>query len=337
MGVIALFVLVIVDSIHTFTTVYFRVYAARWDAVSAEALAWVRANLSFDASSLRTSLAAVLAQVSASSALASILSAAVVVVVTLLFTVFLLLDERLDGALIAGSFGGGGALAVRPRSAEERMWAEIDAAIHRYLLAKTLVSVAMGLAVFVVLGPVLHVKLAHLWGVLTVLFNFVPNVGALLAALLPLPIILLDADLSVAAQVAAIALPLALHVAIGNFVEPCVLGPLLSLHPVAVLVCLSFWWVLWGVPGAVLAVPITSVFAIALKGSKHAYADFIVTLLEECRIDLQLLADSGGGGGRRAGADAADDDPSDAGATDAPQQAAQKQRLRLRAPNVPVA
>ena len=56
-----------------------------------------------------------------------------------------------------------------------------------------------------------------------------------------------------------LALPLALHVAIGNFVEPCLLGPLLSLHPVVVLVCLSFWWVLWGVAGAVHAVPITSV------------------------------------------------------------------------------
>ena len=195
------------------------------------------------------------------------------------------------------------------------MWAEIDTAIARYLLAKTLVSVAMGLLVFLLLGPILHVKLAHLWGVLTVVLNFIPNVGALLAALLPLPVILLDVDLSVTAQGLAIVLPLLLHFVIGNFVEPCLLGPLLSLHPVVVLLSLSFWWVLWGVAGAVLAVPLTSVFAIALKGSRHAYADFIVVVLEEFRLDLKLLADgpdADGSAGVAGGADGVvEDDPTD--------------------------
>lgn len=169
------------------------------------------------------------------------------------------------------------------------MWADIDESIHRYLMAKTLVSVAMGLLVFIVLGPILHVKLAHLFGVLTVVLNFIPNVGALIAALVPLPVILLDPELSGAAQALAILLPLAIHFVIGNFVEPFVLGPLLSLHPVVVLLALSFWYVLWGVGGAVLAIPLTSVVAIALKASHHAYAAFIVCLLEEFRIDLSLL------------------------------------------------
>ena len=193
------------------------------------------------------------------------------------------------------------------------MWQAIDAAVHRYLLAKTLLSVLLGLAVYIILGPILHVKLAYLWGVLTILLNFIPNVGALLAALLPLPIILLDPDLSVAAQALAVLLPLLLHLMIGTFIEPCLLGPLLSLHPVIVLLALSFWWVLWGVAGAILATPITSVFAIALKGSRHAYADFIVVLLEDFRLDLSLLrltaaaSGAGRGGGKGGGSGDADD------------------------------
>ena len=166
------------------------------------------------------------------------------------------------------------------------MWRDIDAAVHRYLIAKSLLSVTMGLLVFIILGPILHVKLAHLWGVLTVVLNFIPNVGAILATLLPLPIILLDPELGVAAQVLAIVLPLVLHFVVGNLVEPCLLGPLLSLHPVSVLLALSFWWVLWGVAGAILATPFTSVVVIALKRSRHSYADFIVVLLEELRLDL---------------------------------------------------
>jgi predicted PurR-regulated permease PerM len=411
-GVIAILVLIVVDSIHSFHEKYWDAFSARFDAVMANIVNWIRENLHIDASSLLTSSDKLTKELLGSaSTLVSIANAIMVVVVTLLFMMFLLLDERFDGGVgVAaanarrrkraaekerlkgleldlidakakaadaaqrafhannsssdGLWNGGtanntkddeasaqaaeAALAVakleksikhsRERIArydeeedyyrstgkkkppiqtgsgssasgdgqqdgsghaveaaaaaddDERMWVDIDSAIHRYLIAKTLVSIAMGLLVFIVLGPILKVKLAHLFGVLTIIFNFIPNIGALLAALLPLPIILLDPDLSTSSQVLAILLPLAIHFIIGNFVEPFVLGPLLSLHPVVVLLSLSFWYVLWGVAGAILAVPITSVVAIALKRSnKHSYAAFIVVLLEQFRVDLSLL------------------------------------------------
>jgi hypothetical protein len=122
--------------------------------------------------------------------------------------------------------------------------------------------------------------------------------GAVVAAFLPLPVILLDPELSSVSQAFAIVLPLAIHFIIGNFVEPFVLGPLLSLHPVIVLLSLGFWYVIWGVAGAILAVPMTSVIAISLKQTGHTYAHFIVGILEEFRIDLHLLKVSWGGGKR---------------------------------------
>jgi predicted PurR-regulated permease PerM len=319
-GVIAILVLIVVDSIHSFHDKYWATFSQRLDAVLHNIVTWIQENLHFDASSLLTSADALVKEISSGSTLMSIAAAIIVVVVTLLFMMFLLLDDRFDtgvaaakrakeraaaAAAAADAKAGGSnrsaaeaaaaaAAAAAIASEDDRMWSDIDAAIHRYLIAKTLVSVAMGLGVFLVLGPILHVKLAHLFGVLTVILNFIPNVGALIAALVPLPIILLDPDLSVAAQVLAILLPLAIHFVVGNFVEPFVLGPLLSLHPVVVLLSLSFWYVLWGVAGAILAVPITSVIAIGLKRSRHAYADFIVTLLEEFRVDLSLLRLGGG-------------------------------------------
>lgn len=384
-GVIALLVLVVVDSIHAFADKYWPTFSARFDAVMHNIVAWIHDNLHFDASSLLNLKADTLAkELGSASTLVGIAQAVMVIVVTLLFMMFLLLDERFDGGVVASreradalgiksrhrpidqddgdefesgdededssGEGGGGerdsllrrrggasggsasssgsgsglptddrgrpresgdggsssssggvelelddrtSLALARAAARDRavdaMWADIDESIHRYLMAKTLVSVAMGLLVFIVLGPILKVKLAHLFGVLTVILNFIPNVGALIAALVPLPVILLDPELSAAAQALAILLPLAIHFIIGNFVEPFVLGPLLSLHPVVVLLALSFWYVLWGVGGAVLAIPLTSVVAIALKASRHAYAAFIVCLLEEFRIDLSLL------------------------------------------------
>ena len=58
---------------------------------------------------------------------------------------------------------------------------KIDDQIQRYIGIKTLISAFVGLMVFVVLGPMLHLKLAHLFGVLTFLLNFIPNVGPVVA------------------------------------------------------------------------------------------------------------------------------------------------------------
>jgi predicted PurR-regulated permease PerM len=48
----------------------------------------------------------------------------------------------------------------------------------------------------------------------------------------------------------------------GNFVTPLVLGRRLTLNPVVIFVGLLFWFFLWGIPGALLAVPILAVFKI---------------------------------------------------------------------------
>jgi len=55
-----------------------------------------------------------------------------------------------------------------------------------------------------------------------------------------------------------IALPTLTHVFIGHFVEPKLMGDSLELHPITVLLCLIFWGMIWGVPGMLLAAPMTS-------------------------------------------------------------------------------
>ncbi len=48
----------------------------------------------------------------------------------------------------------------------------------------------------------------------------------------------------------------------GNFITPLVLGRRLTLNPVVIFVGLLFWFFLWGIPGALLAVPTLAVFKI---------------------------------------------------------------------------
>jgi hypothetical protein len=59
-----------------------------------------------------------------------------------------------------------------------------------------------------------------------------------------------------------------------------VFGSSLDLHPVVVLLALALWYALWGVPGAILAVPITAVLRIVMAQMDHPYAHIIVCILE---------------------------------------------------------
>ena len=134
-----------------------------------------------------------------------------------------------------------------------------------------------------------------------------------MATVAPLPVIFLDPALTPGAQAAAVVLPLAVHVIVGAVLEPAVFGSLLRLHPVVVLLALGAWFVLWGIPGAVLAVPITSVLCIVLKsvagpagtagaaaGLSRRLAAFSARFFEDCVLDFACLAGAsqeGGGSG----------------------------------------
>lgn len=142
-------------------------------------------------------------------------------------------------------------------------WAEVERGVRRYLQVKVAVSALTGTVVGVVL-TVLGVDLALVFAVFAFLLNFVPNVGSIIASLLPLPVVLVS-DLSTLAAVLAIALPAAAQFLIGNALEPRWMGRSLDLHPVVVLLALIFWGTLWGIIGVILAVPVTAALKILLE------------------------------------------------------------------------
>jgi AI-2 transport protein TqsA len=103
------------------------------------------------------------------------------------------------------------------------------------------------------------------FGFLAFLLNFIPTIGAVVATLLPVPVIVLSPDLSVATQVLAVAIPAAIQAVIGSFIQPKVLGRSFGLHPVSILLALIFFGMIWGLVGAFLATPITAVIKIVLE------------------------------------------------------------------------
>lgn len=140
---------------------------------------------------------------------------------------------------------------------------EIIDSIHRYIVIKSWVSLATGLLIALWL-KVLGVPYANLWGLLAFLFNFVPNVGSIIAAI---PAVLIAwLDLSLWPAVLCAAGFLVVNVVIGNFVEPRVMGRGLGLSPLVVFCSMVFWgWVL-GPVGMLLSVPLTMTARIALDG-----------------------------------------------------------------------
>ncbi len=141
-------------------------------------------------------------------------------------------------------------------------WGEMESRIRAYILTMTLLCGVSGVLVGSVLS-VIGVQLAVLFGLLTFLLNFIPQVGSFIATLLPVPIVFLSPDFPLPKAILAIAIPAVIQFVIGNFIQPKMMGESMKLHPVVILMALIFWGMLWGIVGAFLAVPITSIIRIA--------------------------------------------------------------------------
>jgi AI-2 transport protein TqsA len=156
------------------------------------------------------------------------------------------------------------------------LWWEVETRIKRYVFTMMLTSGVTGLFVGLVL-TILKVKFGWMFGFLAFLLNFIPNIGSIIATLLPLPVALIDPQLGIISKILVLVIPGGIQLVIGNIVQPKMMGESLDLHPVVVLLSLIFFGTIWGIIGMFLAVPITAVIKIYLQrfGYTRALADLI--------------------------------------------------------------
>ena len=147
-----------------------------------------------------------------------------------------------------------------PGTVRQGVLGEIDQKIRRFIVTKMVSSAATGTFVWLVL-TIFQLKLAAVFGMLAFLLNFIPSVGSIIATLLPIPVAVAQFDSSFAITM-VIVLPGCVQIAIGNFLEPKFLGQSMKLHPITILLALSFWGLLWQIVGMFLAVPITAIIRI---------------------------------------------------------------------------
>lgn len=174
-----------------------------------------------------------------------------------LFLIFMLAErEGLQGRL-HNAFG--------KRRAERiiKVGGRISLAVEEYLGLKTLISLLVGALAAITLW-LFGVEFALLWGLLTFLLNFIPNIGALIATVPPVIMALFQfGSLGLALFVTGVLV--SIHLVVGNYLEPKIMGRGLDLSPLVVLFSLVFWGWMWGGVGMLLAVPITAAVKIAME------------------------------------------------------------------------
>lgn len=197
-------------------------------------------------------------------ALGSVLNNALIIVFLL---VFMQLEAAELPAKLRDIAPGNLEIANRLQRIRDGVW--------HYVRLKTRISLLTGLLVTGWLW-LAGVDFPMLWGLLAFLFNFVPNIGSIIAAVPAVAVALLQPEIRGQPPEVAQSLLLALYTAagylvinlvIGNIIEPRWLGRGVGLSPLVVFLSLVFWgWVL-GPVGMVLSVPLTMIAQIALENS----------------------------------------------------------------------
>lgn len=126
--------------------------------------------------------------------------------------------------------------------------------LSRYVLVRTLINVGFGAAVGVGLW-LIDMPNPVLWGIMAGLLNYVPYLGGLVGYVI-VGFVALTAYETTGEALLAPGLYFLLNVIEGNFVTPAVLGRELTLNPVMIFTWLVFWGWIWGIPGALMAIPL---------------------------------------------------------------------------------
>lgn len=175
--------------------------------------------------------------------------------IILVFLIFLLLERPYFQSKLTNAFDE----ATRQKVAE--IFDHMNIQIGRFLAVKLFISIVTGMEVYLAL-LVLGVDFPILWGVVAMLVNFIPNLGAFFIVAVTTLMAFVQFYPAVDHPIVVFAVMSVIQLVMGNFVDPRLLGSRLNLSPFIILVSLIFWGWLWGIVGAFLSVPITVVIKI---------------------------------------------------------------------------
>jgi len=140
---------------------------------------------------------------------------------------------------------------------------EMEKQISEYLLLTSLINLGFGILVAGVLW-LLGLPNPIMWGAVAAVTNFIPYLGGLVCTV----VLALAAILTYDSLWQALLVPTVfwvLNTLEGYMITPLLMGKRFTLDPVVLFVALLFWWYVWGIAGALLAVPMMAAFKIVCE------------------------------------------------------------------------
>ncbi|MDN3648758.1 AI-2E family transporter [Reinekea marina] len=236
------------DFINNFPT--YTVQVEKWLTTLRESAPWITNDVQQYIEELRPTERLLSFAGTLFSSIGSFLTAIVLVLFTLIFSLY-----EAQSAAKKVTFALGDDLTINYVKRFSKL-------VQRYLLIKTLISIATGLIVGIFLW-LLGVDYPVIWGTLAFLMNFVPNIGSMLAAIPP--VLLASIQLGLPGFLISLTGFVGINMVIGNFIEPKLMGRTLDISPLIVFLSLVFWGWILGPVGMLLAIPLTVVIKIGLE------------------------------------------------------------------------
>jgi predicted PurR-regulated permease PerM len=140
--------------------------------------------------------------------------------------------------------------------------------IQKYFVVKSFTSFLTGFIITIMLS-FFGVDYPILWGVIAMLFNFVPVVGSIIASFPAILLALMNLDINVTIWVTIFYI--IINISISNILEPKLMGKELGLSPLIIFFSLIFWGYILGTVGLFLAVPITMTLKIAFDSNTSTH------------------------------------------------------------------
>ncbi len=179
-------------------------------------------------------------------------------VMILIFLVFMLLGKPYFKYKVAKAFPPERATLFT------EVTTSISKQIGQYLTVKVAISGTTGILVWLAL-TLLKVEFALTWGALAFFLNFIPSIGSILASVPPILLAIVQFYPSAWMPVLIAVVLLSIQMAMGNVIEPKIMGESLNLSPVIILLSLILFGWMWGIVGALLSVPIAATIKIVCE------------------------------------------------------------------------
>ena len=197
--------------------------------------------------------------------------------VILIYLAFLFIEQKNMDKKLSALFTG-----KEKEQQLRKLLQKISDDVRKYVTIKLIASLSTGILSYTFL-MIIGVDFAAFWALLIFMLNFIPTIGSIIATIFPALITLVQFDTIGPFFLVAGGLT-GIQILIGNFLEPKFTGSTLNLSPTIILLNLSLWGVIWGIPGMFLCVPFLVISMIVFSNVPQTRA-IAVLLSSDGRID----------------------------------------------------